>query len=68
MGLRHERAIRDEAMGQLERLGVARYAAPLPGGIPYGIAKKVSIARALMEQPALLDARRTGVGARRERA
>ncbi|HEV7957973.1 MAG TPA: ABC transporter ATP-binding protein [Acidimicrobiales bacterium] len=54
MGLRHERAIRDEAMGQLERLGVARYAAALPSGIPYGIAKKVSIARALMEQPALL--------------
>ncbi|MGA7836012.1 MAG: ABC transporter ATP-binding protein [Acidimicrobiales bacterium] len=54
MGLHHERAIRDEAMVQLERLGVARYAAALPSGIPYGIAKKVSIARALMTKPTLL--------------
>jgi len=54
MGLHHERAIRDEAMAQLERLGVARYATSLPSGIPYGIAKKVSIARALMTQPTLL--------------
>jgi branched-chain amino acid transport system ATP-binding protein len=54
MGLRHERAIREEAMGQLERLGVARYAGALPSGIPYGIAKKVSIARALMTSPTLL--------------
>jgi branched-chain amino acid transport system ATP-binding protein len=51
---RHERALRDEAMSQLERLGVARFAGALPSGIPYGIAKKVSIARALMERPVLL--------------
>ncbi len=53
-GLRHERVLRDEAMGQLERLGVATFAEALPGGIPYGIAKKVSIARALMTRPTLL--------------
>jgi len=41
-------------MAQLERLGIARYAAALPGGIPYGIAKKVSIGRALMTHPTLL--------------
>lgn len=51
---RHEREIREDAMTQLERLGVARYAASLPSGIPYGIAKKVSIARALMARPTLL--------------
>jgi branched-chain amino acid transport system ATP-binding protein len=54
MGRMQERAIRDEAMSQLERLGVARYARALPSGIPYGIAKKVSIARALMTAPTLL--------------
>ena len=53
-GARHDRELREEAMGQLERLGVAKFAGALPSGIPYGIAKKVSIARALMERPVLL--------------
>ena len=53
-GRRHERTLRDEALATLERLGVAQFAAALPSGIPYGIAKKVSIARALMEHPTLL--------------
>jgi branched-chain amino acid transport system ATP-binding protein len=53
-GLRIERSLREEAMGELDRLGVARYAGSLPSGIPYGIAKKVSLARALMSQPTLL--------------
>jgi branched-chain amino acid transport system ATP-binding protein len=53
-GLRHERALRDEALLQLERLGIAKFAGALPGGVPYGIAKKVSIARALMAKPKLL--------------
>lgn len=52
--LRHERAVREEALGQLQRLGIVKFAGALPSGIPYGIAKKVSIARALMERPALL--------------
>jgi branched-chain amino acid transport system ATP-binding protein len=54
MGRIQERAIRDEAMSQLERLGVVRYAGALPSGVPYGIAKKISIARALMTAPTLL--------------
>jgi branched-chain amino acid transport system ATP-binding protein len=54
VGRAQERIIRDEAMGQLERVGVARYAGALPSGIPYGIAKKVSVARALMTAPTLL--------------
>ena len=51
---RHERMLRSEAMAQLDRLGVARFARALPGAIPYGIAKKVALARALMGQPQLL--------------
>ncbi|HEY5265701.1 MAG TPA: ABC transporter ATP-binding protein [Acidimicrobiales bacterium] len=53
-GHRHESALRVEAVTQLERVGVARFANTLPSGIPYGIAKKVSIARALMQNPKLL--------------
>jgi branched-chain amino acid transport system ATP-binding protein len=53
-GLKVERSLRDEAMFHLERLGITKFAAALPGGVPYGIAKKVSIARALMAKPQLL--------------
>jgi branched-chain amino acid transport system ATP-binding protein len=53
-GNRHERALRDEALAQLDQLGIVKYASSLPSGIPYGIAKKVSIARALMQRPTLL--------------
>jgi branched-chain amino acid transport system ATP-binding protein len=54
MGYRHERALRADAMAQLERLNITAFAGALPSGVPYGIAKKVSIARALMGQPSLL--------------
>lgn len=53
-GLREERALRREAMLELERLGIAKFASAMPGSVPYGIAKKVSIARALMSRPKLL--------------
>ena len=53
-GLRIERALREEAFAQLEHLGIAKFAGALPSGIPYGIAKKVSLARALMSHPTLL--------------
>lgn len=53
-GLRLERSLRTEALSHLERLGIARYAKALPSGIPYGVAKKVSVARALMSKPQLL--------------
>jgi branched-chain amino acid transport system ATP-binding protein len=53
-GLRNERALREEATSQLDRLGIAKFANALPGSVPYGIAKKVSIARALMTRPTLL--------------
>ena len=51
---RGERALRDEAMATLDRLGISSFAAAVPGSIPYGIAKKVSVARALMGHPSLL--------------
>jgi branched-chain amino acid transport system ATP-binding protein len=38
----------------LERLGIADVAGRLPSAIPYGTAKKVSLARALMSGPRLL--------------
>lgn len=53
-GHRHEKKLREDAFVQLERLGIAKFASALPGSIPYGISKKVSIARALMGRPSLL--------------
>ena len=53
-GIRSERRLRTDALDQLERLGVASFAARLPSQIPYGVAKKVALARALMCQPGLL--------------
>jgi branched-chain amino acid transport system ATP-binding protein len=52
--VRGERALRDDALAMLERLGIADVAARYPSAIPYGIAKKVSMARALMSAPTLL--------------
>ncbi len=52
--MRAERALRHDALAVLERLGVANVANRLPTMIPYGTAKKVAVARALMCQPTLL--------------
>ena len=35
-------------------MGIASFAAALPDGLPYGIAKKVALARALLGHPQLL--------------
>ncbi len=51
---RNKRKLRVEAMDMLSRLGIERYAAMMPSATPYGISKKVSIARALMSEPKLL--------------
>ena len=53
-GVRADRVLRDEALSQLDRLGVASFAPRMPGEIPYGVAKKVAVARALMCRPSLL--------------
>jgi branched-chain amino acid transport system ATP-binding protein len=52
--IRSERALRRDALAMLERLRIADMAGRLPSAIPYGIAKKVSVARALMSDPTLL--------------
>ena len=53
-GVRAERTLRARALAMLERLGIANVANRMPTAIPYGIAKKVSVARALMCEPRLL--------------
>jgi len=53
-GVRSERALRRDSLAMLERLGIASMATRLPSAIPYGVAKKVSVARALMCDPTLL--------------
>ncbi|MGH3733466.1 MAG: ABC transporter ATP-binding protein [Acidimicrobiales bacterium] len=53
-GVRAEHALRRDAFAMLERLGIADVASRLPTAIPYGTAKKVSMARALMCEPSLL--------------
>ncbi len=52
--VRSERSLRDDALAMLERFNIADMAHRFPSAIPYGIAKKVSVARALMSAPTLL--------------
>jgi branched-chain amino acid transport system ATP-binding protein len=49
-----ESALRDRSMSILEALGIASYAARLPGQLPYGMQKRVALARALVAEPELL--------------
>jgi len=51
---RLERRLRDEAIQVLEELGIASVAGTRPGALPYGVQKRVIIARALMADPDLL--------------
>ena len=53
-GVRAERVLRRDALEMLDHLGIAGAANRLPSAIPYGTAKKVSVARALMCKPKLL--------------
>jgi branched-chain amino acid transport system ATP-binding protein len=52
--VRSERTLRTDALAMLDRFHIADMAGRLPSAIPYGIAKKVSVARALMSDPTLL--------------
>ncbi|MCQ1999184.1 ABC transporter ATP-binding protein [Arthrobacter zhaoxinii] len=52
--VRREARLAERAMEALEALGVARYAPALPDTLPYGIRKKVALARALVSEPKLL--------------
>jgi branched-chain amino acid transport system ATP-binding protein len=52
--VRSERTLRHDALAMLGRFNIADMADRFPSAIPYGIAKKVSVARALMSDPTLL--------------
>jgi branched-chain amino acid transport system ATP-binding protein len=51
---RRTATLREEAMANLEELGVADRAGASPGALPHGVQKRVIIARALMARPSLL--------------
>jgi branched-chain amino acid transport system ATP-binding protein len=51
---RDEAALRERAMAALTELGIADVHGAMPGSLPYGIRKRVALARALVAQPSLL--------------
>jgi len=51
---RDERALRERGLQSLRTLGVADAADRLPGTLPYGVQKRVALARALVGEPRLL--------------
>jgi branched-chain amino acid transport system ATP-binding protein len=51
---RDERELRERGEALLRRLGVADAAHRLPGTLPYGVQKRVALARALVGEPRLL--------------
>jgi len=51
---REEEIFRSMAEGILERLGLSQYKDLPPGGLPYGILKKVELARTLMSNPRMI--------------
>jgi branched-chain amino acid transport system ATP-binding protein len=62
---RAERAARAEALAALDELGVADAAGRVASDLPYGVQKRVALARALVAQPSLLllDEPAGGLGA-----
>jgi branched-chain amino acid transport system ATP-binding protein len=51
---RDERALGETALAALAELGVAEHADRLPGELPFGVQKRVALARALVARPQLL--------------
>jgi branched-chain amino acid transport system ATP-binding protein len=51
---RDERRLRQEARQALDRVGAAEAAGARPGELPYGMRKRVALARALVARPKLL--------------
>jgi branched-chain amino acid transport system ATP-binding protein len=53
-GDRDERRLRELALAALDSLGISDAAGSLPGQLPYGVQKRVALARALVAEPQLL--------------
>ena len=51
---RDERKLREEAMQALDQVGAAQAAQARPGELPYGMRKRVALARALVAKPGLI--------------
>ncbi|MGH9109013.1 MAG: ABC transporter ATP-binding protein, partial [Acidimicrobiales bacterium] len=51
---REEREVSERAAHLLAELGIADWAGRLPGSLPYGVQKRVALARALIARPRLL--------------
>ena len=51
---REEKRIRDLAMHELENMGIAQYAAAQAGSLPYGLQRRLEIARILAANPKVL--------------
>jgi branched-chain amino acid transport system permease protein len=51
---RHERSLRRSAAELLDRFGLAQFAAARPGTLPYGIQRRLELARAMAAGPRLL--------------
>ena len=51
---RDERQLRDRALAELESLDIADAANRIPSQLPYGVQKRVALARALVAEPRLL--------------
>ncbi|MFC8662008.1 ATP-binding cassette domain-containing protein [Streptomyces sp. NPDC057199] len=52
--VRRERQLRRQAQELLERFGLADFAEAAPGSLPYGIQRRIEIARAMASRPRLL--------------
>ncbi|HRY77347.1 MAG TPA: ATP-binding cassette domain-containing protein [Candidatus Izemoplasmatales bacterium] len=51
---REENVLKAKALGVLQTLGLSAYAYAFPYGLPYGILKKIELARTLMANPRLI--------------
>lgn len=51
---RHDRALKGRAAALLAQFGLAQFGAALPGSLPYGIQRRLEIARAMASGPRLL--------------
>lgn len=54
LNYKEERRMREEAMQQLEEQGLEKYKDDIAGSLPYGLQRRLEIARALATEPKLL--------------